>query len=69
MKIKVTSIKYFNTRRGVGYVCKTNVDGLTINNDGDGGPTFLEGRYKGNEDYFNLTEFQLEDLINDHEGV
>lgn len=67
--MKVTSIKYFNTRRGVGYTCKTNIEGLTVNNDGAGGPTFLEGRYEGNENYFKLTEFQLERLIDAYEGL
>jgi hypothetical protein len=67
--MKITSIEYFNTRRGVGYTCKTNVEGLTVNNDGDGGPTFLRGRYRGNEDYFKLTEIQLENLIDSYEGI
>lgn len=42
MKIKVTNIRYFDTRRGVGYECETNVKGLSIWNDGDGGSTYFE---------------------------
>jgi len=41
--LKVTSVRYFETRRGVGYQAKTNVDGVEIWNDGMGGCTFLEG--------------------------
>ena len=39
--LKVTSVKYFETRRGVGYTCKTNVKGVEIYNDGQGGDTYL----------------------------
>ena len=42
-ELKVLSIRYFDTRRGVGYQAKTNVDGVEIWNDGDGGCTFLDG--------------------------
>lgn len=42
-KLKVTSVRYFETRRGLGYQAKTNVDGVEIWNDGMGGCTFLEG--------------------------
>jgi len=43
MKLKVTSYREFETRRGVGCECKTNVKGLTIWNDGNGGETFFDG--------------------------
>ena len=42
-ELKVLSIRYFDTRRGLGYQAKTNVDGVEIWNDGDGGCTFLDG--------------------------
>ena len=42
-ELKVLSIRYFDTRRGVGYQAKTNDDGVEIWNDGMGGCTFLEG--------------------------
>ena len=43
MTLKVTSVRYYNTRQGVGYECKTNIDSVKICNDGDGGGTFVEG--------------------------
>ena len=43
MKLKVTSYREFDTRRGVGYESKTNVKGLSIWNDGDGGCTYFSG--------------------------
>ena len=42
-KLKVTSYREFDTRRGVGYESKTNVKGLSIWNDGDGGCTYFSG--------------------------
>ena len=68
--IKVTSVRYFETPRGLGYQVKTNCG--TIWNDGDGGETYFldsEGRYvneinglKGME-----RERYLESLITEHE--
>ena len=43
--LTVTKIRYFETRRGVGYECQTNVKGITIWNDGNGGITFLDGAW------------------------
>jgi hypothetical protein len=40
--IEVTSVRYFNTRRGIGYQCKTNL-GFEIWNDGDGSGTYIDG--------------------------
>lgn len=40
--IKVTSVRYFETRRGIGYQCETNL-GFEIWNDGDGGGTYATG--------------------------
>lgn len=68
--LKVTSIKYFETRRGLGYQCKTNKQGVEIWNDGQGGGTYLTGRKIDSlNNYNHLTEFELEDLINEYEGV
>jgi len=40
--LKVTSLRYFETRRGVGYECKTNIPNVTIWNDGMGGFTYFD---------------------------
>jgi hypothetical protein len=37
--LTVTSIRYFNTRKGIGYQAATNVG--TIYNDGNGGATYF----------------------------
>ena len=39
--IEVTDVRYFQTRRGLGYECKTNIEGVSIWNDGFGGGTYL----------------------------
>ena len=61
--IKISKIKYFETRRGIGYIVTTNVG--NIYNDGNGGGTYVDGNWKGEE----LNEFELEDIINKYEGV
>ena len=66
-KLKVTSIKYYSTRRGLSYECKTNVDGVQIWNDGQGGGTYLIN--DNDDEYRTLTENQLEKLIDRHEIV
>ena len=43
-QLKVTGVRYFETRRGLGYECKTNINGLLIWNDGNGGGTFFRLR-------------------------
>jgi hypothetical protein len=68
-QLKVISIRYFKTRRGLGYQCKTNVKGLEIWNDGQGGGTYLEGSSPIWVCKKEPTEFELEDLINEYEGV
>jgi|TARA_B100001094_G_C17895502_1_gene653811 hypothetical protein len=68
MKLKVTSYREFNTRRGVGYECKTNVKGIEIWNDGNGGGTFIENSER-NDEYHHLTEYQLEILIDEFLGI
>ena len=69
-KIIVQNIRYFRTRRGLGYEAKTNLG--TIWNDGNGGCTYFEPYYdKGlkNSDFDHLTEDYLENLLNIFEGV
>ena len=69
-KIIVQNIRYFRTRRGLGYEPKTNLG--TIWNDGNGGCTYFEPDYdKGlkNSDFDHLTEDYLENLLNIFEGV
>ena len=72
--LKVKSIRYFETNRGVGFEAKTNVKGLSILNDGDGGSTYLQGDYtniKG-RDVGRLmriyNEDSLEKLIDNYEA-
>ena len=75
MELKVISVRYFETRRGVGYECKTNVRGISIWNDGNGGATFIDGNE--HTEYYNkvreyndkYNEDQLETLINEFEGI
>tara|TARA_R110000822_G_scaffold34517_4_gene98027 strand:+ start:220 stop:465 length:246 start_codon:yes stop_codon:yes gene_type:complete len=62
--LKVTDIRYFQTRRGVGYECQTNVKGITIWNDGNGGATFLDGAWADIKQFQELRDMDLENLIN-----
>ena len=62
--IEVIDVRYFQTRRGLGYECKTNIEGVSIWNDGFGGGTYLH-TYKN--DFFELSEDELEELINQYE--
>ena len=73
--LKVTSVRYFETRRGLGYECTTNVRGLAIWNDGNGSATYLTSSdydiMKGRdvakyEEKYNGRE--LERLINVYNG-
>lgn len=66
--LKVTSVRYFETRRGTGYEVKTNVDGIEIWNDGTGGPIFLEGSARDLLPYKHLTEDDLHKLIDEFEN-
>ena len=61
MKLEVTSIRYFETRRGLGYQCKTNVNGVEIWNDGNGGATYTTGGA------YTLQESELDQLIDKYE--
>jgi len=58
----VKGIRYFETRRGLGYEVKTNQG--TIWNDGQGGGTYVED-WKG-KDY---DECELENILDEYEGV
>jgi hypothetical protein len=69
--MKVIRVRYFETRRGLGYEAKTN-NGGTIWNDGSGGETYFEdnkGRYvdeiDGQKDIHR--EIHLESLIDKYE--
>jgi hypothetical protein len=68
-KIKVKSIRYFKTNRGVGYQAKTNIKGATIWNDGNGGETYLqtETPKRENKELYKLTEWDLERLLDVYE--
>ena len=61
-KIKVKNVRYFETRRGLGYEVKTNCG--TIWNDGNGGGTYTDSDWGGRDD---LSEFDLERLIDEYE--
>jgi len=79
----VTGVRYFETRRGIGYQCKTNL-GFEIWNDGDGGATYISGAgvmpnrevlkvlrevFPNAKPHTYEMEAALESLINKHEGV
>jgi hypothetical protein len=69
--LRVTSIRTYNTRRGVGYECKTNFKGVSIWNDGNGGQTYLNFDLRDEsfnpKKYEELSEWDLEDLITKYE--
>ena len=70
-ELKVVDIRYYKTRRGVGYQCRTNIQGVEICNDGNGGPTFVDG-YKlatsaGVRRERLDDEWHLESLIDEYE--
>ena len=65
--MKVTSVRYFETNRGLGYQCKTNIKGVEIWNDGNGGATYLDGSYKHTKNFNHLSESDLEKLIDKYE--
>jgi len=68
--LKVKSIRYFETNKGlVGYQCKTNIDGVEICNDGMGGATYLDGAFKYTKNFEHLSEWQLEELIDEYERL
>ena len=67
--MKVTRVRYFETNKGLfGYQCKTNIDGVEICNDGMGGATYLDGAFKDTKNFRELSEWDLEDLIDKYEN-
>jgi hypothetical protein len=65
-KLTVTSVRYFETRRGLGYEGGTYVSSsLSYFNHGDFHKTFFPDITYGSIDYENA----LEELINEYEGV
>tara|TARA_R100001460_G_scaffold102161_1_gene146449 strand:- start:665 stop:883 length:219 start_codon:yes stop_codon:yes gene_type:complete len=69
MNINIKNIRYFKTRRGLGYEVKT--DKGTIWNDGNGGATYFEVDYPKyhTKDFSHLSEWDLELLIDKYEGI
>lgn len=69
MNLKARSIRYFETRRGVGYQAKTNIKGVEIWNDGMGGSTYLETQTpkRENKELYELSEWDLENILNKYE--
>ena len=72
--IKVENVRYFETNRGLGYEAKTQYG--SICNDGNGGDTYFvplsmtNGKVKKEcAEYRNLSENQLEELIDIYEDV
>ena len=63
--LKVTSVRYFPTRRGLGYEAKTETG--TIWNDGMGGGTYYEASGQGRNHSY--TERELEGFIDSFESV
>lgn len=57
--LEVINVRYYETRRGIGYEAKTNVKGISIWNDGHGGETYLDD----NED---TTDFKL---VNEYKNM
>ena len=66
--MRVISVRYFETRRGLGYECKSNTDKV-IWNDGMGGGTYIDGLHEFNGLRGGELEDHLESLIDNYEGV
>lgn len=69
MDLKATSIRYFETRRGVGYECKTNRSNVVIWNDGGGGGTYIAPHYNYTKEYEKINEEELEKIIDRYESI
>ena len=66
--MKLTSIRYFETSRVVGYEAKTKEG--SIWNDGDGGPTYFRGNTpEATKKHLGICEFKLEEYIDVFEGI
>ncbi len=68
VKLRVTGVRYFQTRRGYGYEVTTNVKNVVIWNDGDGGGTFIQSHKPYTTPYIDMKESELNSLINDYEA-
>ena len=66
--LRVTGVRYYDTRRGIGYECTTNVEDVTIWNDGMGGMTFIGGTWSRIKYYQHLNDNDLEKLIDAYEN-
>ncbi|QDP58434.1 MAG: hypothetical protein Unbinned6046contig1000_3 [Prokaryotic dsDNA virus sp.] len=66
-KLEVTNVRYFQTRRGTGYECTTNVKNVIIWNDGDGGGTWIPPHKPYTIPYHEMKSMELESLIDDYE--
>ena len=64
--LKVKSIRYFKTNRGLGYEAKTQYG--SIWNDGNGGETYFEP-LNSKLSYRNMNEWDLEEVIDKYENV
>ena len=64
--MRVISVRYFETNRGLGYECKTNTDKV-IWNDGMGGGTYIDGLHEFNGLQGMKLENYLESLIDKYE--
>lgn len=67
--MKVTSVRYFETKRGLGYQCETNIKNIEIWNDGNGGGTYIDGALKDTKLLKEYTEDELERLIDQYENI
>ena len=68
--LEITHVRYFDTRRGIGYECNTNIDGIKVWNDGMGGDTYIEPCKKARDmDLYTISEFDLEKLIDKYESA
>ena len=69
--LKVISVRYFNTRRGLGYEATTNKTNVIIWNDGNGGGTYIDHYYPYTKDLIGIMsdETYLENLIDEYEGL
>jgi hypothetical protein len=67
--MKVTEVKYVKTINGwCSYRCKTNIKGIEICNDGNGGATYIDGAFQNIKLLKDYTEWELEDLIDEYEN-
>ena len=67
--MKITSVRYFKTNKGVGYQCETNIKGIEVLNDGNGGGTYVDGAFQNIKLLKDYTESELEDLIDKYENT